>query len=69
MCQPLSSALSIVWLDLRTQSTVERLINKAPGRNKNHLKVNDGQKNPSFVFVCLLILVVVVVGRVLGQPS
>uniref|UniRef100_A0A7N6AFP7 glycerol kinase n=1 Tax=Anabas testudineus TaxID=64144 RepID=A0A7N6AFP7_ANATE len=38
MCQPLSSALSIVWLDLRTQSTVERLINKAPGRNKNHLK-------------------------------
>lgn len=28
-----------VWLDLRTQSTVERLINKTPGRNKNHLKV------------------------------
>uniref|UniRef100_A0A673J4M8 glycerol kinase n=1 Tax=Sinocyclocheilus rhinocerous TaxID=307959 RepID=A0A673J4M8_9TELE len=28
----------LVWLDLRTQSTVERLINKTPGRNKNHLK-------------------------------
>uniref|UniRef100_A0A673JGB0 glycerol kinase n=1 Tax=Sinocyclocheilus rhinocerous TaxID=307959 RepID=A0A673JGB0_9TELE len=27
-----------VWLDLRTQSTVERLINKTPGKNKNHLK-------------------------------
>uniref|UniRef100_A0AAQ6AJC5 Probable glycerol kinase n=1 Tax=Amphiprion ocellaris TaxID=80972 RepID=A0AAQ6AJC5_AMPOC len=34
--EPLYNA--IVWLDLRTQSTVERLINKAPGRNKNHLK-------------------------------
>lgn len=28
-----------VWLDLRTQSTVERLIDRTPGRNKNHLKV------------------------------
>uniref|UniRef100_A0A8D0ABJ5 glycerol kinase n=1 Tax=Sander lucioperca TaxID=283035 RepID=A0A8D0ABJ5_SANLU len=35
---PSSSALSVVWLDLRTQSTVEGLINKAPGQNKNHLK-------------------------------
>uniref|UniRef100_A0A7N8WN29 glycerol kinase n=1 Tax=Mastacembelus armatus TaxID=205130 RepID=A0A7N8WN29_9TELE len=31
-----------VWLDLRTQSTVESLINKAPGRNKNHLKHKTG---------------------------
>ncbi|MBN3321448.1 GLPK kinase, partial [Atractosteus spatula] len=31
-----------VWLDLRTQSTVERLINKTPGRNKNHLKNKTG---------------------------
>ncbi|KTF74692.1 hypothetical protein cypCar_00017813 [Cyprinus carpio] len=30
------------WLDLRTQSTVERLINKTPGRNKNHLKHKTG---------------------------
>lgn len=30
---------SVVWLDLRTQSTVENLINKAPGKDKNHLKV------------------------------
>uniref|UniRef100_A0A8D0CHR5 Probable glycerol kinase n=1 Tax=Scleropages formosus TaxID=113540 RepID=A0A8D0CHR5_SCLFO len=37
--EPLYNA--IVWLDLRTQSTVERLINKTPGRNKNHLKVRD----------------------------
>lgn len=37
----LSSALSAVWLDLRTQSTVERLINKTPGNNKNHLKVSE----------------------------
>lgn len=29
----------LVWLDLRTQSTVEHLISKTPGRNKNHLKV------------------------------
>uniref|UniRef100_A0A672J7U5 Probable glycerol kinase n=1 Tax=Salarias fasciatus TaxID=181472 RepID=A0A672J7U5_SALFA len=34
--EPLYNA--IVWLDLRTQSTVERLISKTPGRNKNHLK-------------------------------
>ncbi|XP_029613074.1 glycerol kinase-like isoform X3 [Salmo trutta] len=33
---------AIVWLDLRTQSTVERLINKTPGRNKNHLKHKTG---------------------------
>lgn len=37
----LLSALGLVWLDLRTQSTVERLIKKAPGENKNHLKVRD----------------------------
>uniref|UniRef100_A0A672ZW56 Probable glycerol kinase n=1 Tax=Sphaeramia orbicularis TaxID=375764 RepID=A0A672ZW56_9TELE len=38
--EPLYNA--IVWLDLRTQSTVERLINKAPGKNKNHLKHKTG---------------------------
>ncbi|CAG5865877.1 unnamed protein product [Menidia menidia] len=38
--QPLYNA--IVWLDLRTQSTVERLINKAPGKDKNHLKYKTG---------------------------
>uniref|UniRef100_W5MW46 Probable glycerol kinase n=1 Tax=Lepisosteus oculatus TaxID=7918 RepID=W5MW46_LEPOC len=38
--EPLYNA--IVWLDLRTQSTVERLINKTPGRNKNHLKNKTG---------------------------
>ncbi|KAG7215746.1 hypothetical protein INR49_021967 [Caranx melampygus] len=38
--EPLYNA--VVWLDLRTQSTVERLINKAPGRNKNHLKHKTG---------------------------
>ncbi|KAJ0070572.1 hypothetical protein NL108_016263 [Boleophthalmus pectinirostris] len=38
--EPLYNA--IVWLDLRTQSTVERLISKAPGRNKNHLKHKTG---------------------------
>ncbi|XP_071380928.1 glycerol kinase-like [Centroberyx affinis] len=38
--EPLYNA--IVWLDLRTQSTVERLINKTPGRNKNHLKQKTG---------------------------
>uniref|UniRef100_A0A668A7C6 Probable glycerol kinase n=1 Tax=Myripristis murdjan TaxID=586833 RepID=A0A668A7C6_9TELE len=38
----LDSAGPSVWLDLRTQSTVERLINKAPGRNKNHLKHKTG---------------------------
>uniref|UniRef100_A0A671X3I6 glycerol kinase n=1 Tax=Sparus aurata TaxID=8175 RepID=A0A671X3I6_SPAAU len=35
-------ALSVVWLDLRTQSTVEGLINKTPGQNKNHLKHKTG---------------------------
>ncbi|XP_062866609.1 glycerol kinase isoform X1 [Trichomycterus rosablanca] len=38
--EPLYNA--IVWLDLRTQSTVERLISKTPGRNKNHLKHKTG---------------------------
>ncbi|KAM6945821.1 glycerol kinase 3-like [Aplochiton taeniatus] len=38
--EPLYNA--IVWLDLRTQSTVERLISKTPGRNKNHLKHRTG---------------------------
>ncbi|XP_048052987.1 glycerol kinase isoform X1 [Megalobrama amblycephala] len=38
--EPLYNA--IVWLDLRTQSTVERLINKTPSRNKNHLKHKTG---------------------------
>nr|XP_040057653.1 glycerol kinase-like isoform X1 [Gasterosteus aculeatus aculeatus] len=38
--EPLYNA--IVWLDLRTQSTVESLINKAPGQNKNHLKPKTG---------------------------
>uniref|UniRef100_A0A8C5A0H1 glycerol kinase n=1 Tax=Gadus morhua TaxID=8049 RepID=A0A8C5A0H1_GADMO len=38
--EPLYNAL--VWLDLRTQSTVERLINKSPGKNKNHLKPKTG---------------------------
>uniref|UniRef100_A0A3Q1C2F4 glycerol kinase n=1 Tax=Amphiprion ocellaris TaxID=80972 RepID=A0A3Q1C2F4_AMPOC len=38
--EPLYNA--IVWLDLRTQSTVENLINKTPGRNKNHLKHKTG---------------------------
>ncbi|KAM8855925.1 glycerol kinase-like isoform 1-T1 [Spinachia spinachia] len=38
--EPLYNA--IVWLDLRTQSTVERLINEAPGQNKNHLKPKTG---------------------------
>uniref|UniRef100_A0A8C5AL92 glycerol kinase n=1 Tax=Gadus morhua TaxID=8049 RepID=A0A8C5AL92_GADMO len=32
------ASCATVWLDLRTQSTVERLISKTPGRNKNHLK-------------------------------
>ncbi|XP_074482674.1 glycerol kinase isoform X1 [Sebastes fasciatus] len=36
------SVFCSVWLDLRTQSTVERLINKTPGRNKNHLKHKTG---------------------------
>ena len=38
-CWYLNPDFSVVWLDLRTQSTVESLINKAPGRDKNHLKV------------------------------
>ncbi|XP_060755495.1 glycerol kinase isoform X1 [Neoarius graeffei] len=38
--EPLYNA--VVWLDLRTQSTVERLINNTPGRNKNHLKHKTG---------------------------
>ncbi|MEQ2285538.1 hypothetical protein AMECASPLE_032907 [Ameca splendens] len=38
--EPLFNA--IVWLDLRTQSTVERLIRKTPGRSKNHLKHKTG---------------------------
>ncbi|XP_068602874.1 glycerol kinase 3-like isoform X2 [Brachionichthys hirsutus] len=38
--EPLSNA--IVWLDLRTQSTVERLIQKAPGQDKNHLRHKTG---------------------------
>uniref|UniRef100_A0A8D3DUQ4 Probable glycerol kinase n=1 Tax=Scophthalmus maximus TaxID=52904 RepID=A0A8D3DUQ4_SCOMX len=43
--EPLYNAIgwnSCFWLDLRTQSTVERLINKTPGRNKNHLKHKTG---------------------------
>lgn len=42
VCEP--SSLSAVWLDLRTQSTVESLINKSPGKSKNHLKVSVGKK-------------------------
>ncbi|KAM9804818.1 glycerol kinase-like [Neosynchiropus ocellatus] len=38
--EPLYNA--IVWLDLRTQSTVEELISKTPGRNKNHLRNQTG---------------------------
>ncbi|XP_007541625.1 glycerol kinase-like isoform X1 [Poecilia formosa] len=38
--EPLYNA--IVWLDLRTQSTVERLITKTPSRSKNHLKHKTG---------------------------
>uniref|UniRef100_H3BBH3 glycerol kinase n=1 Tax=Latimeria chalumnae TaxID=7897 RepID=H3BBH3_LATCH len=38
--EPLYNA--IVWLDLRTQSTVERLIKKTPGMNKNFLKAKTG---------------------------
>uniref|UniRef100_A0AAR2IPJ1 glycerol kinase n=1 Tax=Pygocentrus nattereri TaxID=42514 RepID=A0AAR2IPJ1_PYGNA len=34
--------MSVVWLDLRTQSTVEKLIKKTPGKNKNHLKDKTG---------------------------
>ncbi|XP_076854548.1 glycerol kinase-like isoform X1 [Brachyhypopomus gauderio] len=38
--EPLYNA--IVWLDLRTQSTVEKLIEKTPDKNKNHLKDKTG---------------------------
>ncbi|XP_043965987.1 glycerol kinase-like isoform X1 [Gambusia affinis] len=38
--EPLYNA--IVWLDLRTQSTVENLIDKTPGRDKNHLRNKTG---------------------------
>ncbi|KAI5107434.1 glycerol kinase, partial [Silurus meridionalis] len=38
--EPLYNA--IVWLDLRTQSTVEHLIEKTPGKNKNHFKHKTG---------------------------
>ncbi|XP_017158991.1 glycerol kinase-like [Poecilia reticulata] len=38
--EPLYNA--IVWLDLRTQSTVERLITRTPSRSKNHLKHKTG---------------------------
>ncbi|XP_029458939.1 glycerol kinase isoform X2 [Rhinatrema bivittatum] len=38
--EPLYNA--IVWLDLRTQSTVERLLNQIPGKNKNFLKCRTG---------------------------
>ncbi|KAM9487167.1 glycerol kinase-like isoform 2-T2 [Clarias gariepinus] len=41
--EPLYNA--IVWLDLRTQSTVEHLIEKTPGKNKNHLKSLTGGKH------------------------
>uniref|UniRef100_A0A4W4E663 glycerol kinase n=1 Tax=Electrophorus electricus TaxID=8005 RepID=A0A4W4E663_ELEEL len=34
--------LSEVWLDLRTQSTVEKLIEKTPDKNKNYLKDKTG---------------------------
>uniref|UniRef100_A0A671V857 glycerol kinase n=1 Tax=Sparus aurata TaxID=8175 RepID=A0A671V857_SPAAU len=42
LCCELTEVFFSVWLDLRTQSTVERLINKTPGRNKNHLKHKTG---------------------------
>ncbi|KAJ8246751.1 hypothetical protein GJAV_G00255000 [Gymnothorax javanicus] len=38
--EPLYNA--IVWLDLRTQSTVENLISKTPNLDKNHLKPKTG---------------------------
>uniref|UniRef100_A0A3B1JE08 glycerol kinase n=1 Tax=Astyanax mexicanus TaxID=7994 RepID=A0A3B1JE08_ASTMX len=38
--KPLYNA--IVWLDLRTQTTVKSLIEKTPGKNKNHLKHKTG---------------------------
>lgn len=31
----------VVWLDLRTQSTVERLLKRIPGNNKSFFKVRD----------------------------
>uniref|UniRef100_A0A672IWI3 glycerol kinase n=1 Tax=Salarias fasciatus TaxID=181472 RepID=A0A672IWI3_SALFA len=37
-----SKPYQVFWLDLRTQSTVERLISKTPGRNKNHFKNQTG---------------------------
>lgn len=43
-----------VWLDLRTQSTVERLINKTPGRNKNHLKVRYSNSSQFQTWICYL---------------
>ncbi|CAG11212.1 unnamed protein product, partial [Tetraodon nigroviridis] len=50
---------AIVWLDLRTQSTVESLINKAPGKDKNHLKV--WKKKKSCVYVCFTVRLLVCV--------
>nr|XP_033804673.1 glycerol kinase isoform X5 [Geotrypetes seraphini] len=41
--EPLYNA--IVWLDLRTQSTVERLLKQIPGKNKNVFKSITGGKN------------------------
>ncbi|XP_062982563.1 glycerol kinase isoform X2 [Elgaria multicarinata webbii] len=38
--EPLYNA--IVWLDLRTQSTVERLLKRIPGQNKSFLKSRTG---------------------------
>ncbi|XP_061483344.1 glycerol kinase isoform X2 [Rhineura floridana] len=38
--EPLYNA--IVWLDLRTQSTVERLLKKIPGQNKSFFKTKTG---------------------------
>ncbi|XP_070606706.1 glycerol kinase isoform X7 [Erythrolamprus reginae] len=41
--EPLYNA--IVWLDLRTQSTVERLLKRIPGKNKSFFKCLTGGKN------------------------
>lgn len=38
--EPLYNA--IVWLDLRTQSTIERLLKRIPGRNKNFFRCRTG---------------------------
>uniref|UniRef100_A0A6I8RP34 Probable glycerol kinase n=1 Tax=Xenopus tropicalis TaxID=8364 RepID=A0A6I8RP34_XENTR len=38
--EPLYNA--VVWLDLRTQSTVERLLKRIPGKNKNFFKSRTG---------------------------